>query len=86
MIRSYPSFYWDLSCDPRHNNTTSQAKIDFDHPSDIEWILKPESERRGDWEPFLVPFGGRFSCQSIVVDVHQGQCKQQSTEHGDLRR
>ena len=24
---------------------TCQAKIDFDHPTDVEWILRPESER-----------------------------------------
>ncbi|CAK9081035.1 unnamed protein product [Durusdinium trenchii] len=28
-----------------HIGIVTQAKIDFDHPSDIEWILKPESER-----------------------------------------
>eukprot|EP00435_Cladocopium_sp_Y103_P022483 s1831_g5.t1 len=29
----------------QHVGIVTQAKIDFDHPSDIEWILKPESER-----------------------------------------
>ena len=24
---------------------TCEAKIDFDHPTDVEWILRPESER-----------------------------------------
>jgi len=29
----------------QHVGIVTQAKIDFDHPTDVEWILRPESER-----------------------------------------
>ena len=32
-----------LGADPVEE--TCEAKIDFDHPTDVEWILRPESER-----------------------------------------
>ena len=32
------------------SSSDRQAKIDFDHPTDLDWVLKPETERRGsEW-------------------------------------